>query len=129
MDPRGNKRQIVHDLKVSNNHGSITFAGEVELSKVQVEDVVVLKYQEIEMYPNQNIPAEGTNLNRPARVELYKMTPELKGSAVPPYKYEKMLKKSNSKAGATFISYKDDGGDKGWVWTFEVKNFNRKDLS
>eukprot|EP00656_Telonema_subtile_P038726 TRINITY_DN4392_c0_g2_i17.p1 TRINITY_DN4392_c0_g2~~TRINITY_DN4392_c0_g2_i17.p1 ORF type:complete len:167 (+),score=63.20 TRINITY_DN4392_c0_g2_i17:26-526(+) len=121
----GNMRQVTYDLEVSNSHGRIAFDGATDLAKVNIDDVVVLKYQEIEMYPApQTLPVEGEALNKPATISLYNMKPEFKGESVPSEKFGKMLKKSNQKQGATFVSY-EETADHGWVWTFKMNNFNR----
>lgn len=125
---------VVYDPRVSNGHGNIQFHGIVDISKVSIGEVVVLKYQEIEMYPKQEVPKEGDGLNIAATVQLYQMNPEYKSKksdkmTTNPDKYRKMLQKTcQNLPGAKFVSYVEDPKHE-WVWTFEMANFNRERLA
>lgn len=132
----GNQRTVVFDPRVSNEHGCIQFHGKVDLSKVSIGKVVRLQYQEIEMYPDQDVPKVGEGLNTQATVQLYKMNPtytskkngEIKSGPAAVDKYKKMLEKTcKNLPGAEFVSYEEaDASERGWIWTFKMENFNRQ---
>lgn len=122
------RSQVIHNLEVQNSHGSIVFDGACDLTDVDIAEVVVLKYQEVELYPSPLVlPRAGLGLNRPATISLYQMNPEFKGQAVQATKFEKMLKKSNQKQGAIFVSYVETT-EHGWVWTFKMSHFNKEEV-
>lgn len=126
-----NKKMQVYDLKLSNAHGSIEFQGLTDLTKVDIQKTVVLKYLNLDMYPGMEPPPEGEGLNKPATVKLYRCNPcnPAKGDKIVPHdKFERMLKRSIEQSKSEHISYKEEsenGVNNGWVWTFRVKNFSR----
>lgn len=115
----------VWDLHIQNTHGSIFFPGRTDLTKVDLEKAVVLHHLNLDMYPApMQPPPEGEGLNKPAQVKLYHFEPERGGKQIASDKFERLLKRSLDKTQSKHMSYQKDGSN-GWVWTFNVENFNR----
>ncbi|XP_068436301.1 nuclear pore complex protein Nup98-Nup96 isoform X3 [Clinocottus analis] len=114
-------------------YGSIFFPGEVNVSALNVDEIVHFRRKEVIVYPDdKNKPAEGEGLNRRAEVTLDGVWPNDKTACtqirsperLAEMNYEGRLEKASRKQGARFLEYRAETGS----WVFEVAHFSKYGL-
>lgn len=112
----------VKNFTIENQFGIIEFLGEVDLTNVDLADVVSITHMEVEVYDEKrhqnNYPERGTKLNIPAKVTLKKVNLRKNDTAV---SREMNLKKGLEPSGAKHLSYNAGLG----LWTFAVDHFTK----
>jgi len=107
-------------------YGSIFFPGEVDVTALNVDEIVHFRRKEVIVYPDdKNKPAEGEGLNRRAEVTLDGVWPNDKTACaqirsperLAEMNYEGRLEKASRKQGARFLEYRAETGS----WVFEVR--------
>lgn len=106
--------------------GEIEWEGETDVTALDIDRTVELRFREIRVYPNEDdVPPVGTGLNKPATVKLHGIWKKNRRTGVA-MKDEKavasMVQKLEShckKEGLEFISYEVETG----TWTFAAKSF------
>uniref|UniRef100_A0A3P9KS24 Nuclear pore complex protein Nup98-Nup96 n=1 Tax=Oryzias latipes TaxID=8090 RepID=A0A3P9KS24_ORYLA len=125
---------IVENFTVGRKgYGSIFFPGEVNLTNLNLDEVVHFRRKEVIVYPDdKNKPPEGEGLNRRAEVTLDGVWPNDKTSCtqirsperLADMNYEGRLEKASRKQGARFLEYRPESGS----WVFEVNHFSKYGL-
>ncbi|XP_075994030.1 nuclear pore complex protein Nup98-Nup96 isoform X2 [Genypterus blacodes] len=125
---------IVENLTVGRKgYGSIFFPGEVNVTGLNLDEIVHFRRKEVIVYPDdKNKPAEGEALNRRAEVTLDGVWPNDKTSCtqirsperLTDMNYEGRLEKASRKQGARFLEYRPETGS----WVFEVAHFSKYGL-
>uniref|UniRef100_A0A3P9IE46 Nuclear pore complex protein Nup98-Nup96 n=1 Tax=Oryzias latipes TaxID=8090 RepID=A0A3P9IE46_ORYLA len=125
---------IVENFTVGRKgYGSIFFPGEVNLTNLNLDEVVHFRRKEVLVYPDdKNKPPEGEGLNRRAEVTLDGVWPNDKTSCtqirsperLADMNYEGRLEKASRKQGARFLEYRPESGS----WVFEVNHFSKYGL-
>ncbi|XP_069395495.1 nuclear pore complex protein Nup98-Nup96 isoform X5 [Paralichthys olivaceus] len=114
-------------------YGSIFFPGEVNVSGLNLDEIVHFRRKEVIVYPDdKNKPPEGEGLNRRAEVTLDGVWPNDKTTCtqirsperLSDMNYEGRLEKASRKQGARFLEYRTETGS----WVFEVAHFSKYGL-
>ncbi|XP_062261704.1 nuclear pore complex protein Nup98-Nup96 isoform X7 [Platichthys flesus] len=114
-------------------YGSIFFPGEVNVSGLNLDEIVHFRRKEVIVYPDdKNKPLEGEGLNRRAEVTLDGVWPNDKTTCtqirsperLADMNYEGRLEKASRKQGARFLEYRTETGS----WVFEVAHFSKYGL-
>ena len=114
----------VKNFSISNKFGKIEFLEKVNLTELNLDKIVSIEDKAIMVYQNYK-PEEGTELNKPANIHLYKCFPkgEYPGEEVSneDIKYfVETLKKYCIEKNGEFVDYNSKTGE----WIFKVNNFN-----
>ncbi|XP_059207267.1 LOW QUALITY PROTEIN: nuclear pore complex protein Nup98-Nup96 [Centropristis striata] len=114
-------------------YGSIFFPGEVNVTGLNLDEIVHFRRKEVIVYPDdKNKPPEGEGLNRRAEVTLDGVWPNDKTTCtqirsperLTEMNYEGRLEKASRKQGARFLEYRAETGS----WVFEVAHFSKYGL-
>ncbi|XP_031712802.1 nuclear pore complex protein Nup98-Nup96-like [Anarrhichthys ocellatus] len=114
-------------------YGSIFFPGEVNVTALNLDEIVHFRCKEVIVYPDDNNkPLEGEGLNRRAEVTLDGVWPNDKTACtqirsperLTEMNYEGRLEKASRKQGARFLEYRPETGS----WVFEVAHFSKYGL-
>jgi len=117
-----------------DGYGSVYFEGEVNLTGIDLDDIVHIRRKEVILYPDDdNKPPLGEGLNRPAEITLECVWPTDKSTREPVTDlqrlinmgWEKKLETSTMKMGARFKEYRPETGS----WVFEVAHFSKYGLA
>ncbi|MED6232779.1 hypothetical protein ATANTOWER_002376, partial [Ataeniobius toweri] len=130
----GNGECIVENFTIGRKgYGSIFFPGEVNLTELNLDDIVHFRRKEVIVYPDdKKKPLEGEGLNRRAEVTLDGVWPNDKTTCtqirsperLADMNYEGRLEKASRKQGARFLEYRPETGS----WVFEVTHFSKYGL-
>ncbi|XP_029029419.1 nuclear pore complex protein Nup98-Nup96 isoform X2 [Betta splendens] len=125
---------IVENFTIGRKgYGSIFFAGEVNVTGLNLDAIVHFRRKEVIVYPDdKNKPPEGDGLNRRAEVTLDGVWPNDKTTCtqirsperLTDMNYEGRLEKASRKQGARFLEYRPETGS----WVFEVAHFSKYGL-
>ncbi|XP_022600404.1 nuclear pore complex protein Nup98-Nup96 isoform X2 [Seriola dumerili] len=125
---------VVENFTVGRKgYGSIFFPGEVNVTGLNLDEIVHFRRKEVIVYPDdKNKPPEGEGLNRRAEVTLDGVWPNDKTSCtqirsperLTDMNYEGRLEKASRKQGARFLEYRPETGS----WVFEVAHFSKYGL-
>ncbi|KAM4726112.1 nuclear pore complex protein Nup98-Nup96 isoform 1-T2 [Anableps anableps] len=125
---------IVENFTVGRKgYGSIFFPGEVNLTGLNLDEIVHFRRKEVIVYPDdKNKPLEGEGLNRRAEVTLDGVWPNDKTTCaqirspqrLADMNFEGRLEKASRKQGARFLEYRPETGS----WVFEVSHFSKYGL-
>ncbi|XP_062289256.1 nuclear pore complex protein Nup98-Nup96 isoform X2 [Scomber scombrus] len=125
---------LVENFSVGRKgYGSIFFPGEVNVTGLNLDEIVHFRRKEVIVYPDdKNKPPEGDGLNRRAEVTLDGVWPNDKTSCtqirspdrLTDMNYEGRLEKASRKQGARFLEYRTETGS----WVFEVAHFSKYGL-
>ncbi|KAM6342136.1 nuclear pore complex protein Nup98-Nup96 isoform 2-T3 [Podargus strigoides] len=125
---------IVTDFTVGRRgYGSIYFEGEVNLTNLNLDDIVHIRRKEVIVYPDdERKPPIGEGLNRRAEVTLDGVWPTDKTSRcliksperLAEMNYEGRLESVSRKQGARFKEYRPETGS----WVFKVAHFSKYGL-
>ncbi|XP_008302611.1 nuclear pore complex protein Nup98-Nup96 isoform X2 [Stegastes partitus] len=125
---------IVENFSIGRKgYGSIFFPGEVNVTGLNLDDIVHFRRKEVIVYPDdKNKPPEGEGLNRRAEVTLDGVWPNDKTTCtqirsperLTDMNYEGRLEKASRKQGARFLEYRPETGS----WVFEVAHFSKYGL-
>ncbi|XP_035288063.1 nuclear pore complex protein Nup98-Nup96 isoform X2 [Anguilla anguilla] len=114
-------------------YGSIFFPGEVNLTDLNLDEIVHFRRKEVIVYPDDKAkPAVGEGLNRRAEVTLDGVWPNDKTTCtqiksperLAEMNYEGRLENACRKQGARFLDYRPETGS----WVFEVAHFSKYGL-
>ncbi|NXI48323.1 NUP98 protein, partial [Galbula dea] len=122
---------IVTDFTIGRKgYGSIYFEGEVNLTNLNLDDIVHIRRKEVIVYPDdEQKPPIGEGLNRRAEVTLDGVWPTDKTSRcliksperLAEMNYEGRLEAVSRKQGAWFKEYRPETGS----WVFKVPHFSK----
>ncbi|XP_066223411.1 nuclear pore complex protein Nup98-Nup96 isoform X4 [Saccopteryx leptura] len=125
---------IVSDFTIGRKgYGSIYFEGEVNLTNLNLDDIVHIRRKEVIVYLDDNHkPPVGEGLNRKAEVTLDGVWPTDKTSRclikspdrLADINYEGRLEAVSRKQGAQFKEYRPETGS----WVFKVSHFSKYGL-
>ncbi|XP_040006276.1 nuclear pore complex protein Nup98-Nup96 isoform X3 [Xiphias gladius] len=125
---------VVENFTVGRKgYGSIFFPGEVNVTGLNLDEIVHFRRKEVIVYPDdKNKPPEGDGLNRRAEVTLDGVWPNDKTTCtqirsperLTDMNYEGRLEKASRKQGARFLEYRPETGS----WVFEVAHFSKYGL-
>ncbi|XP_024428574.1 nuclear pore complex protein Nup98-Nup96 isoform X2 [Desmodus rotundus] len=125
---------IVSDFTIGRKgYGSIYFEGEVNLTNLNLDDIVHIRRKEVIVYLDDNRkPPVGEGLNRKAEVTLDGVWPTDKTSRclikspdrLADINYEGRLEAVSRKQGAQFKEYRPETGS----WVFKVSHFSKYGL-
>ncbi|XP_038564772.1 nuclear pore complex protein Nup98-Nup96 isoform X4 [Micropterus salmoides] len=125
---------VVENFTVGRKgYGSIFFPGEVNVTGLNLDEIVHFRRKEVIVYPDdKNKPPEGEGLNRRAEVTLDGVWPNDKTTCtqirsperLTEMNYEGRLEKASRKQGARFLEYRPETGS----WVFEVAHFSKYGL-
>uniref|UniRef100_A0A8C4DQH1 Nuclear pore complex protein Nup98-Nup96 n=1 Tax=Dicentrarchus labrax TaxID=13489 RepID=A0A8C4DQH1_DICLA len=125
---------VVENFSVGRKgYGSIFFAGEINVTALNLDEIVHFRRKEVIVYPDdKNKPPEGEGLNRRAEVTLDGVWPNDKTTCsqirsperLTEMNYEGRLEKASRKQGARFLEYRPETGS----WVFEVAHFSKYGL-
>uniref|UniRef100_A0A8B9VLJ0 Nuclear pore complex protein Nup98-Nup96 n=1 Tax=Anas zonorhyncha TaxID=75864 RepID=A0A8B9VLJ0_9AVES len=125
---------IVTDFTIGRKgYGSIYFEGEVNLTNLNLDDIVHIRRKEVIVYPDdERKPPIGEGLNRRAEVTLDGVWPTDKTSRcliksperLAEMNYEGRLESVSRKQGARFKEYRPETGS----WVFKVAHFSKYGL-
>lgn len=125
---------IVENFTVGRKgYGSVFFPGEVNVSGLNLDQIVHFRRKEVIVYPDdRNKPTEGEGLNRRAEVTLDGVWPNDKTTCsqirsperLTEMNYEGRLEKASRRQGARFLEYRPETGS----WVFEVSHFSKYGL-
>lgn len=106
--------------------GEITWLEPVDVRGLDFDDIVLIKPREISVYPrDEDMPAAGEGLNKPARVKLFgiskidKLTKQVRTDASTAAKMVSKLKAHCEREGLQFLGYDIATG----TWTFQASSF------
>ncbi|KAM4620966.1 nuclear pore complex protein Nup98-Nup96 isoform 2-T3 [Polymixia lowei] len=129
-----NAQCVVENFTVGRKgYGSVFFPGEVNLTGLNLDEIVHFRRKEVIIYPDdKNKPAEGEGLNRRAEVTLDGVWPNDKTTCtqiksperLADMNYEGRLENASRKQGARFLEYRPETGS----WVFEVAHFSKYGL-
>ncbi|XP_036379424.1 nuclear pore complex protein Nup98-Nup96 [Megalops cyprinoides] len=114
-------------------YGSIFFPGEVNLTNLNLDEIVHFRRKEVIVYPDDKAkPPVGEGLNRRAEVTLDGVWPNDKTTCsqiksperLAEMNYEGRLENASRKQGARFLEYRPETGS----WVFEVAHFSKYGL-
>ncbi|KAM9388581.1 nuclear pore complex protein Nup98-Nup96 [Phaethornis superciliosus] len=125
---------LVTDFTIGRRgYGSIYFEGEVNLTNLNLDDIVHIRRKEVIVYPDdEKKPPIGEGLNRRAEVTLDGVWPTDKTSRcliksperLAEMNYEGRLEAVSRKQGARFKEYRPETGS----WVFQVAHFSKYGL-
>ncbi|XP_007259635.3 nuclear pore complex protein Nup98-Nup96 [Astyanax mexicanus] len=125
---------IVENFTVGRKgYGSVFFPGEVNLTNMNLDEIVHFRRKEVIIYPDdKEKPPEGEGLNRRAEVTLDGVWPNDKTTCtqiktperLTEMNYEGRLENASRKQGARFLEYRPETGS----WVFEVAHFSKYGL-
>ncbi|XP_056140469.1 nuclear pore complex protein Nup98-Nup96 [Lampris incognitus] len=125
---------VVENFTVGRKgYGSVFFPGEVNLTRLNLDEIVHFRRKEVIIYPDdKNKPTEGEGLNRRAEVTLDGVWPNDKTTCtqiksperLAEMSYEGRLENASRKQGARFLEYRPETGS----WVFEVAHFSKYGL-
>ncbi|RVE66004.1 hypothetical protein OJAV_G00122110 [Oryzias javanicus] len=125
---------VVENFTVGRKgYGSIFFPGEVNVTGLNLDEIVHFRRKEVIVYPDdKNKPPVGEGLNRRAEVTLDSVWPIDNTSCTPirnpkrlaNMNYEGRLEKASLKQGARFLEYRPESGS----WVFKVRHFSKYGL-
>ncbi|XP_066475536.1 nuclear pore complex protein Nup98-Nup96 [Tiliqua scincoides] len=125
---------LVMDFTVGRKgYGSIFFEGEVNLTNLNLDEIVHIRRKEVIVYPDDELkPPIGEGLNRRAEVTLDGVWPTDKTSRcliksperLAEMNYEGRLEAVSRKQGAQFKEYRPETGS----WIFKVAHFSKYGL-
>ncbi|CAF97362.1 unnamed protein product, partial [Tetraodon nigroviridis] len=125
---------VVENFSVGRKgYGSIFFPGEVNLTGLNLDEIVYFRRKEVIVYPDdKNKPPQGEGLNRRAEVTLDGVWPNDKTTCtqirsperLTEMNYEGRLEKASRRQGARFLEYRPETGS----WVFEVAHFSKYGL-
>ncbi|XP_051732984.1 nuclear pore complex protein Nup98-Nup96 isoform X1 [Ctenopharyngodon idella] len=125
---------IVENFTVGRKgYGSVFFSGEVNLTNMNLDEIVHFRRKEIIVYPDdKDKPPVGEGLNRRAEVTLDGVWPNDKTTCcqikslerLTEMNYEGRLEAASRKQGARFLEYRPETGS----WVFEVAHFSKYGL-
>uniref|UniRef100_A0A674IN27 Nuclear pore complex protein Nup98-Nup96 n=1 Tax=Terrapene triunguis TaxID=2587831 RepID=A0A674IN27_9SAUR len=125
---------IVTDFTIGRKgYGSIYFEGEVNLTNLNLDEIVHIRRKEVIVYPDDDQkPPIGEGLNRRAEVTLDGVWPTDKTSRcliksperLADINYEGRLEAVSRKQGAQFKEYRSETGS----WVFKVAHFSKYGL-
>ncbi|XP_063162102.1 nuclear pore complex protein Nup98-Nup96 [Candoia aspera] len=125
---------LVTDFTVGRKgYGSIYFEGEVNLTSLNLDEIVHIRRKEVIVYPDDELkPPVGEGLNRRAEVTLDGVWPTDKTSRcliksperLAEMNYEGRLEAVSRKQGAQFKEYRPETGS----WIFKVAHFSKYGL-
>ncbi|NXD18032.1 NUP98 protein, partial [Nothocercus nigrocapillus] len=125
---------VVTDFTIGRKgYGSIYFEGEVNLTNLNLDDIVHIRRKEVIVYPDdERKPPIGEGLNRRAEVTLDGVWPTDKTSRcliksperLAEMNYEGRLESVSRKQGARFKEYRPETGS----WVFKVAHFSKYGL-
>uniref|UniRef100_A0A672M5K4 Nuclear pore complex protein Nup98-Nup96 n=1 Tax=Sinocyclocheilus grahami TaxID=75366 RepID=A0A672M5K4_SINGR len=125
---------IVENFTVGRKgYGSVFFSGEVNLTNMNLDEIVHFRRKEIIVYPDdKDKPPAGEGLNRRAEVTLDGVWPNDKTTCsqikslerLTEMNYEGRLEAASRKQGARFLEYRPEIGS----WVFEVAHFSKYGL-
>ncbi|XP_072517838.1 nuclear pore complex protein Nup98-Nup96 [Salminus brasiliensis] len=114
-------------------YGSAFFPGEVNLTNMNLDEIVHFRRKEVIIYPDdKDKPPEGEGLNRRAEVTLDGVWPNDKTTCtqiksperLTEMNYEGRLENASRRQGARFLEYRPETGS----WVFEVAHFSKYGL-
>uniref|UniRef100_A0A663M450 Nuclear pore complex protein Nup98-Nup96 n=1 Tax=Athene cunicularia TaxID=194338 RepID=A0A663M450_ATHCN len=125
---------IVTDFTIGRRgYGSIYFEGDINLTNLNLDDIVHIRRKEVIVYPDdERKPPIGEGLNRRAEVTLDGVWPTDKTSRcliksperLAEMNYEGRLESVSRKQGARFKEYRPETGS----WVFKVAHFSKYGL-
>uniref|UniRef100_A0AAR2K7M0 Nuclear pore complex protein Nup98-Nup96 n=1 Tax=Pygocentrus nattereri TaxID=42514 RepID=A0AAR2K7M0_PYGNA len=125
---------IVENFTVGRKgYGSVFFPGEVNLTNMNLDEIVHFRRKEVIVYPDdKDKPPVGEGLNRRAEVTLDGVWPNDKTTCtqiksperLSEMNYEGRLENASRKQGARFLEYRPETGS----WVFEVAHFSKYGL-
>ncbi|XP_029375264.1 nuclear pore complex protein Nup98-Nup96 isoform X4 [Echeneis naucrates] len=125
---------VVENFTVGRKgYGSIFFPGEVNVTGLNLDEIVHFRRKEVIVYPDdKNKSPQGEGLNRRAEVTLDGVWPNDKTTCtqirsperLSDMNYEGRLEKASRKQGARFLEYRPETGS----WVFEVAHFSKYGL-
>ncbi|NWS76773.1 NUP98 protein, partial [Crotophaga sulcirostris] len=125
---------VVTDFTIGRKgYGSIYFEGEVNLTNLNLDEIVHIRRKEVIVYPDdERKPPVGEGLNRRAEVTLDGVWPTDKTSRcliksperLAEMNYEGRLESVSRKQGARFKEYRPETGS----WVFKVAHFSKYGL-
>uniref|UniRef100_A0A673NMI3 Nuclear pore complex protein Nup98-Nup96 n=1 Tax=Sinocyclocheilus rhinocerous TaxID=307959 RepID=A0A673NMI3_9TELE len=125
---------IVENFTVGRKgYGSVFFSGEVNLTNMNLDEIVHFRRKEIIVYPDdKDKPPAGEGLNGRAEVTLDGVWPNDKTTCsqikslerLTEMNYEGRLEAASRKQGARFLEYRPETGS----WVFEVAHFSKYGL-
>ncbi|KAJ8412445.1 hypothetical protein AAFF_G00127810 [Aldrovandia affinis] len=125
---------VVENFTVGRKgYGSIFFPGEVNLTNLNLDEIVHFRRKEVIVYPDDKAkPAIGEGLNKRAEVTLDGVWPNDKTTCtqiksperLTEMNYEGRLENASRKQGARFLEYRPETGS----WVFEVAHFSKYGL-
>ncbi|XP_028451471.1 nuclear pore complex protein Nup98-Nup96 isoform X2 [Perca flavescens] len=132
VDENGNC--VVDNFTIGRKgYGSIFFPGEVNVTGLNLDEIVHFRRKEVIVYPDDKTkPPQGEGLNRRAEVTLDGVWPNDKTACtqirsperLTEMNYEGRLEKASRKQGARFLEYRTETGS----WVFEVAHFSKYGL-
>lgn len=108
----------INNLTIYNEHGRIVFKEECDLNKVDVDRILTIKPFYLSCYNELNIPPCGSELNKPARIELFSIVPDNNKANEDIITF---LKETVTQLGGIFIDYIDD------TLIFDVEQFKNNE--
>uniref|UniRef100_A0A8C4RUE3 Nuclear pore complex protein Nup98-Nup96 n=1 Tax=Erpetoichthys calabaricus TaxID=27687 RepID=A0A8C4RUE3_ERPCA len=114
-------------------YGSVYFPGRIDLTNLNLDDIVHFRRKEVIVYPDDNLkPPVGEELNRAAEVTLDGVWPVDKTTRTQitsperllQMNFEGRLEKSCLDQGAQFLEYRPETGS----WVFQVPHFSKYGL-
>ncbi|XP_036443331.1 nuclear pore complex protein Nup98-Nup96 [Colossoma macropomum] len=125
---------IVENFTVGRKgYGSVFFPGEVNLTNMNLDEIVHFRRKEVIVYPDdKDKPPVGEGLNRRAEVTLDGVWPNDKTTCtqiksperLSEMNYEGRLENASRRQGARFLEYRPETGS----WVFEVAHFSKYGL-
>ncbi|KAM9451702.1 nuclear pore complex protein Nup98-Nup96-like isoform 2-T2 [Clarias gariepinus] len=125
---------IVENFTIGRKgYGSVFFPGEVNLTNLNLDEVVHFRRKEVIVYPDdKDKPPVGEALNRRAEVTLDGVWPNDKTTCtqikspqrLSEMNYEGRLENASRRQGARFLEYRPETGS----WVFEVAHFSKYGL-
>eukprot|EP00871_Galdieria_phlegrea_P000177 jgi/Galph1/115/GphlegSOOS_G4785.1 len=122
----------VSDFRVGRTGvGEIQWIGKTDVRYLNLDRIINIENRAVLVYPDEGEkPADGVELNKPARVYLHKVWKTDKNTGLPlkdteaVMKFTKRLKTHCEKQGLVFLGYDATQG----TWSFEVPHFSRYGL-
>ncbi|KAG2456798.1 NUP98 protein, partial [Polypterus senegalus] len=125
---------IVENFTIGRKgYGSVYFPGRINLTNLNLDDIVHFRRKEVIVYPDDNLkPTVGEELNRAAEVTLDGVWPTDKTTRTQitsperllQMNFEGRLEKSCLDQGAQFLEYRPETGS----WVFQVPHFSKYGL-